>query len=259
MNNLINNNLTPNNFMNNMPDMVGNNLNPNMQSMPSNFMSNNTGNVQNQTQNSNPPVQEPNVIIQNTNMNNVMKEEVKNEKISIVNPFLDFNLGNIVKGLGIIFLLISASFLGESLGCQIQKILANNIYAKHLLIFISIYFSIDMFSNKSRNPLLDIRDTVLIWVLFLFFTKMHLSMTIAALCMLIIARIVSKYEQYLIDNNKSVDNIKQIKNSFLVITVVLIIIGFSLYSVKQYREHYENFSVVKLLLGVVKCGYLDEL
>ena len=90
MNNLINNNLTPNNFMNNMPDMVGNNLNPNMQSMPSNFMPNNTGNVQNQTQNSNPPVQEPNVIIQNTNMNNVMKEEVKNEKISIVNPFLDF-------------------------------------------------------------------------------------------------------------------------------------------------------------------------
>ena len=259
MNNLINNNLPGNNFMNNIPNMIGNNLSPNMPSMPTNFMSCNPNNNQTQTHNSIPQVQEPNIIIQDSNINNGAREEKKNEKISIVNPFLDFNLGNIVKGLGIIFLLISASFLGESLGCQIQKILANNIYAKHLLIFISIYFSIDMFSNKSRNPLLDIRDTAIIWILFLFFTKMHLSMTVAALCMLIIARIVSKYEQYLIDNNKSVDNIKQIKNSFLVITVILIIIGFSLYSVKQYRDHYENFSIVKLLLGVVKCGYLDEL
>ena len=170
MNNLINNNLPGNNFTNNMPNMIGNNLSPNMPSMPTNFMSGNPNNNQTQTHNSIPQVQEPNIIIQDSNINNGTREEKKNEKISIVNPFLDFNLGNIVKGLGIIFLLISASFLGESLGCQIQKILANNIYAKHLLIFISIYFSIDMFSNKSRNPLLDIRDTAIIWILFLFFT-----------------------------------------------------------------------------------------
>ena len=77
---------------------------------------------------------------------------------------------DIIKGIFLLILAISGNFLSETMGCQIQKLLTNNMFAKNIIILMVIYFSLGFASDQTNPHPWDIaKQTLFIWVFFLIF------------------------------------------------------------------------------------------
>ena len=75
-------------------------------------------------------------------------ESKNNSEESKINNFDSINI--LVKGVLLIFLAMSGNFLAELLGCQTQKLLTENMWAKHAILLFSIYFAMGVVQDL--NP-----------------------------------------------------------------------------------------------------------
>jgi len=60
---------------------------------------------------------------------------------------------NIMNGVLLLILAISGNFIAETLGCKTQKLLTENMLAKHVVILFIIYFSLGFASESNPNPI----------------------------------------------------------------------------------------------------------
>ncbi|ALH23256.1 hypothetical protein ceV_350 [Chrysochromulina ericina virus CeV-01B] len=167
----------------------------------------------------------------------------------------------------LVFLAIMGSFSFKLLGCPLQKLLANNLYARHVVYISLILFSTSFVDDKNKNPIIHFRDSFLIYIFIIIFTKMTIPFTIIIFLLLLVLYVIHMYTNYFSykiehssDNdkiiyknyNKNLDNL----NKVLIILIVLITIfgkvKFLLHKKTQYRK---KFSVFKYLFGVRYCKY----
>ena len=161
------------------------------------------------------------------------------------------------KSLFLLFLSIVGNFIAETLSCGSQKVLEKNMFVKSLIIFFLIYFTMD-FSDKSVvHPIVHLKRSAVVWIFILMFTKMNNFYTGITLLLLILTYIVNnfiEYYQHDETNNKEMLNRLNMINYILNrLMIVMLVIGFSLYFLKQKRDH-KKFSYTKFILGVQKCG-----
>ena len=109
------------------------------------------------------------------------------------------NINNLLKTIFLLILAISGNFIAETLGCKTQKLLSENIYSKHIVILLLLYFAMDITSNKTTpiSPFVQMRYALVIWVLFIIFTRMNLNFTIAVFIILGIIYNVFFYRIYI--------------------------------------------------------------
>tara|TARA_B100001758_G_C18339614_1_gene573589 strand:+ start:370 stop:906 length:537 start_codon:yes stop_codon:yes gene_type:complete len=170
----------------------------------------------------------------------------------------------IIKGVFLLILSVMGNFIAETLGCRTQKLLSDNMYAKHFVVLILIYFAIG-FTNKSSayNPLVHIKSAFVIWIGFILFTKMEMKFTIIAFIIFIIIYLLNDFKNFYQENNSNQENNKKIKmvNSSIKMlekmVLGLLIVGFIIYSSKQYLDRGNNFSILKLIFGSKKCDSID--
>jgi hypothetical protein len=168
----------------------------------------------------------------------------------------------LILGVCLIMLIISGNYLNSLLGCKMHNILHNNIYAKHVIILLTIYFSITIVNKNIISPITHLSYSILIWVFFLIFNKMNFNITMivfAIFCTILICKEWIDYYQAT-DAKKYQNEIRNlnIASEYLIITALLIItVGFALYFKKQHTDHFKNFSFITFILGTannpVKC------
>ena len=177
---------------------------------------------------------------------------------------------NLITGIFLLILAVSGNFVAETLGCKTQKLLSKNMIAKNIIIILVIYFSISFTSKDKRNsPLNILMKSLLIWVIFIIFTKMNIVFTFIAFSLLIILLFLKdyiKYYNYYLNIEKNENKKIEIKNKInilhlilkilIIIFLIIILIGFSLYFLKQYKDHSKNFSYITFLLGKPECNSL---
>lgn len=158
----------------------------------------------------------------------------------------------------LVIVAISGNFLAETLGCQFQKLL-NNMVFKNLLIYFTIYFTIEVSSSKDivKNPLKIAWESLIVWTMFKFFTRMNLIPTITVILLGVIIFIISQYRK-VIENNNQDNNVtdekllliqKLLYNSIIIIICVSVIV----YYIEKRKEHKKSFNFWKFLFGVNKC------
>ena len=171
-----------------------------------------------------------------------------------------YNL-DIIKGIFLLILAISGNFIAETLSCKTQRLLTNNITAKHIITILIFYFTTGFIQNDATplHPYESLKICLITYVLFLLFTKMNLKFTI--LTFIIIALIYinftfldyyRKIESYRVD---LISFHRKINSILFMIMYVLIFIGFILNLNKQYHDHKNNFSLMKYLFNVQNCKY----
>lgn len=165
----------------------------------------------------------------------------------------------LIKGALLVFLAMSGNFLAELLGCKTQKLLAENMWAKHIILIFSIYFAVGFTTNL--NPVTNMRDTLVIWLIFLLFTKLSLAFTgIIFICLAglyITQNFLDYYKVQSSLSKKTLDIIVKVKNMFTIGLIIILIIGFTLYSRQQFLDHRDDFSAIKLLFGTISCDHRD--
>ena len=169
---------------------------------------------------------------------------------------------NIMNGVLLLILAISGNFIAETLACKTQKLLSENMLAKHVVILFIIYFSLGFASESNPNPMILLRNSVSIWVLFLLFTKMSLNFNIFVFGLVVLYHFINTYINYYssLDKKKykkEIDNYNKILYYLKYLIIGLLIVGFVLYFNKQRNEYSKNWSTFKFIFGVNKCKSLQ--
>ena len=165
---------------------------------------------------------------------------------------------DIIKGIFLLLLAVSGGFISETFGCKTQEMLTNNMFAKHFVIILILYFTINFTNNdESIHPSYMIRMVLFIYILFLLFTKMNIQFTIVVFCLLTVAYINSTFIDYYTkntpDDKNKIDSLQKNQEIIYILIIILIIIGFGFYFHKQYKEHSKSWSTIKFIFGVNKC------
>ena len=165
-------------------------------------------------------------------------------------------MNNSILGVFLLLLAVSGNFIAETLGCKIQKLLKNNMYAKNIVIILITYFSLGL-SNADEiiSPLENFKNALLIWSAFIIFNKMSLVFTLIAFGLLSIKLVLYNYVEYYNkkgETNKSNELIIYYDNLFK-LNIGVIIVGFIMYFMKQYKEYNKTFNIFKFLFGTLKC------
>ena len=174
------------------------------------------------------------------------------------------------ESLNAVFLLIIAvcgNFVAETLSCSSKKLLMNNMVAKQLIIFIIIYFAHNFTTNN--NPIKNLVYSLLIFILFIMFTKMELNITIITFIMLCISYIINDFILYYKGKDKEIEDsnngnngnneklIKSLNNSKKILyisIIILILYGFTVYYHKKRKKYKNDWNTLKYIFGTIKCN-----
>jgi len=169
------------------------------------------------------------------------------------------NITNILKGTFLILLAVAGNFIAETLGCNTQKFLTHNIFGKHLVLFLIIYFALDLTNDKPMSPVQILTTTSLVYLFFLLFTKQGPFFTMITFCILISMYITYNQMKYLKENDKlkkeDERKLHQIIYYLQISFVLFLIIGYSRYYMKQRSDHGRNFNTLKFIFGSEKCDH----
>lgn len=175
-------------------------------------------------------------------------------------PPLEINVDyNIIFAIFLLTLAVSGNFIAESVSCNMRKLLAENIYAKNLIILLIIYFSTVLISEKTITPTEHYKTTFGIWAMFMLFNKMNVHFTILTFIILFSALVCKNWSDYYtaVDKKKYKTQIDKLNNDFkylLITSGIIVIIGFLFYFKKQYNDHNKNFNILTFIFGRTKCA-----
>ena len=124
-------------------------------------------------------------------------------------------------GIIVFLILISTNKLSYILGCNINKLL-DNVYLTEFFTIAVIYYSIKIFGDKNTKSHLS--QSIILYVLLKFFTKMNSTFTIISLIIIgiILIENMLKDKNELVDDGDTSDNLLlENKEKILVMVVVI--------------------------------------
>ena len=155
-------------------------------------------------------------------------------------------------GIIVFLILISTNKLSYILGCNINK-LFDNVYFTEFFTIAVIYYCIKIFGDKNTKSHLS--QSIILYVLLKFFTKMNSTFTIISLIIIGIILI----ENMLKDKNELVDD-EDISDNLLLenkekILVMIVVIGF-IYNISiKYKQFGKKFNILEFFFSK-KCNNL---
>ena len=166
--------------------------------------------------------------------------------------------GPLLKGIFLLVLAVAGNFIAETLGCETQSLLTNNMYAKQFIIVAMIYFATAYSSTSVVDPAHHMKQTLFIWALFLMFTKMNVEFTVAVFGVLIMLYVSHQYMDFYnkTKQHEKYNRVAVMADGLEKVAFVLLLVGFGLYANKQWHEHRKTFSPLKFIFGVKTCASL---
>ncbi len=163
----------------------------------------------------------------------------------------------IAKGLLLLLLLISGNFLGESFNCKTQKLLKNNMIIKHVIIILTVFFTLDFNYESDIKFSKMLLETLAIWILFVLFTKMNYKFTITVLFLTIIQYMIYTQVKRIKNKNKTenkyIEYLDKFNNYLLYFIIFIILIGSTHYYLDKRNTYKKSWSSMKFLLGTPYC------
>tara|TARA_B100001093_G_C26848533_1_gene1023986 strand:- start:2673 stop:3182 length:510 start_codon:yes stop_codon:yes gene_type:complete len=162
----------------------------------------------------------------------------------------------------LLFLAVSGNFVAETLGCKLQNLLSNNMFAKHVVIFFMIYFTLNYSKQENPHPFDSLKSTCLLYFFFVLFGRVPLSVFIITTTLLVITYVLNNYRDHYKSLNEKQENDKftllddKLKNTqlvLLIITACLIIIGNIFYFIMKKKEYGKGFNFLTFIFGHTNC------
>jgi len=155
------------------------------------------------------------------------------------------------------YLLVFCNFTAELLGCNLLTVLRENMYAKHIIGIILLFFLIIVVnpSNADKNIFKNILVALLIYLWFILTTRSPFSIMVAVLVCLIAVYITNiAKDRYTNEKNEDAANKAQLIQNILAITaLILSIVGFFIYFYEKKLEYKDEFSLRKFFSGTTTC------
>ena len=187
----------------------------------------------------------------------------KFEFIDITDSYTNKIVINIVSSTILFLCVSSSSFTSLSLGCQVQKLLRENVFANHILGIICLFFFVTIITPLNyvkdgkvikENTNSMIKRTLIIYLLYILISKTNWKISTLLLFGLIIIYFLSLINRdYYNEKNTNILKAQSYLANFL---AVVLVVGFGMHFNKKYSEYSktkQGFSFMKFLLGTGKC------
>jgi hypothetical protein len=167
---------------------------------------------------------------------------------------------SVINGIFLLVLTIASNFTEQTLGCRTQKYLTDNVYAKHILNLVFIFFCLNLTNRKVEHPTNVMKKSIIVWIGYMLFVRMNGYYTILTSMALLVIYSLGLYIDYYKsitpktdDINKKIKEYENIKTKLMYAIPAIIICGFAVYGKEKYAEHGDKFSLVKLIAGAPSC------
>ena len=161
-----------------------------------------------------------------------------------------------IKSFFVLLLAVSGNFVGETLSCQTRRLL-DNMMAKDVLIFVLLYFGLDLMDEESNkpHPMERLKQTFLVWLFYSMFTRMTIGPTIVAFILLCSYYLLLDLIEYHKDNDNEeyAEKLEYINKNVMKTTIGVVVVGFILYFLKQRKDYGSKFDFFTFFKGVIKC------
>ena len=131
-----------------------------------------------------------------------------------------------IRGVFLALILFCASFLAPYIGCNYQTKLKTTMTMRYLLLFLVIYFSINLVDNDIdgvENPLFSIVKSIFVFAVFLLLNAIESSSIIITLVLFTLLIICSKYYSYFKNLTHNPD-----ETVLTLLNIIQIILAFSI-------------------------------
>ena len=157
------------------------------------------------------------------------------------------------------YLIVFCNFTKELIGCKLMDLLDKNMYAKHLIGFVLLFFLVIMVDSKNmeKNLLINFAYSVLIYILFIITTRLSYYVMLLFLVILLVIYILGTIAKKKKEENKEEDykQLKYVQSILFIIMCLIGFIGFIFYFIEKYREYRKNFSIFKFIVGDTVCRH----
>lgn len=164
---------------------------------------------------------------------------------------------NIIIGILFSSFIITGNYLSELISCNIQELLHKSMLFKHFILFIMIYFTVELSDKHDINdPKKHIINTIIIYIFLILFSKGNSIINILAFTLIIFHYIANNFYVYY-ENKADEYNMNvwtNIKDTTFYILVSIMVLGFFSYLYKQITDKKQNFSLYKFIFGTTKCS-----
>tara|TARA_B100001063_G_C16739120_1_gene543722 strand:- start:1044 stop:1733 length:690 start_codon:yes stop_codon:yes gene_type:complete len=195
-------------------------------------------------------------------INKTTKDITNNVGIEAKTATHPSKIHSLTKGVFLLLLAVSGNFVAETLGCNTHKLLKTNMFAKHLLVFMILYFTISFTSNDDApDPKKNLIAATLVYGFFIMFTRMRLNITIYAFFVLMILYLLSEFITYYTSHPGKVppnrmEILTDIQKTLYFLLPIIVLYGFIVYMYDEYRVNGKNKSkLLKIIFGVPICKY----
>jgi hypothetical protein len=208
------------------------------------------------------------------------------------NQLLDFfQIDSIsIYSIFILFLIISANYLGELFPCRVQKLLSQNVYLKHIFGYLTLSFFVVLVDPyKKINIYTVFKESFILYILFLFFINTQQYFFLLSIFFLFIIYVLNlkkiEYEENMTQssdkgdkvnksekqNNKQ-DKVKnhviseefnvlekkilyinQLNRILIILFIITIIVGFLIYMGEKKLEYKNKFNYITFIFGQSNC------
>lgn len=158
------------------------------------------------------------------------------------------------------YLLVACNYVKEIFGCGLQTMLDQNIYAKHVVAILLLFFLVVIINPEyadqqiTRNVLL----TLGIYAWFLITTRTPVYVMLVVLVLLLASYIMSlaRKRQEEEKDDVAATRSRILQHRLAVSAFVFSVFGFVLYAIEKKREYKSKFAWSKFFSGNLSCrGY----
>ena len=175
---------------------------------------------------------------------------------------------NVIKGLFFLLLGISSNFIGDTMGCQVQKLFNESIIFKQLIIFFTIFFGIDISDGKDLTLRNKLEISFIVFILFTVLGNMNIKFSILGFGLVTVLYLINTYISELKSKAEAEDNneikkkyfkIKEFRRNLSLLFLGCIIVGVFFYYKLKKEEFGDRFNIISFFFEQNKCKFNEEL
>tara|TARA_B100000900_G_scaffold246326_1_gene209529 strand:- start:3961 stop:4560 length:600 start_codon:yes stop_codon:yes gene_type:complete len=170
----------------------------------------------------------------------------------------------LINGMFFLILIISSNFVGDILNCKIQRNIMNNIYVKHLVAFLILYFLNSNLFTEKDHPADRLKNCIILYIIFIIIMRLNLIFTIIIICLLFTIHLIHEHYLYYRNNPEKVKDYNMVIKLHIFIRVISLLtlitafIGLVINYYERKKEYGSNFRIKNFILGNLKCDNLDK-
>ena len=193
------------------------------------------------------------------NIEKISEEDlIKNDKNT------NFYSVRLINGMFFLLLIISSGFVGDILNCKYQRAIVNNIYMKHLVAFLTLYFLNSNLFTDEDHPFNKLLNCMILYIIFVIIMRLNLTFTGIVLFLIFIIHLLHQHYIFYRENPDKTENYKLvIKLHYFIrlisiITLIIAIIGLVINIKERKKEYGKDFNLNKFILGNLKCENIER-